>query len=269
MKKNLIINGKVFAYYDAPGSSNKTLIFVHGNSLSATYFRQILQQSALNSFRRIAIDLPGHGDSNRRPNYHISDFTSALVDLIRELSIDDYVLIGHSFGGHVITQALPDLRPSAVVLVGTPPLQKPLSTEAFLPFPLMNLFYQEVVNEADLRTLFQCLKTSSEFIKDFQQTDPVIRSSLAEIVTTGSFVDEVEALLAFKGRIALIVGDAESIVSPVYVQRIAQITGSTFKTFGGDHHFLLDQPEAFSEFIANFMIPSSIFISTSELLVSP
>lgn len=57
----------------------------------------------MDGFAICAFDFPGHGDSDRLPPgmYSIETYADVVTDLVRQLSPQRVVLVGHSMGGAV------------------------------------------------------------------------------------------------------------------------------------------------------------------------
>src|SRR5437879_13104724 len=66
-------NGKVH-YYDIGNHKSKTaLVFIHGWTCNADFWKD--SYNAFPTYRVIALDLPGHGQSDKpRTNYSMGDF---------------------------------------------------------------------------------------------------------------------------------------------------------------------------------------------------
>lgn len=82
-------------------ASARVVVLVHGiTSSSLTWIRV---GPALASGRRvIAVDLKGHGDSDRpETGYLISDQAREVAELCQELGFQDVCLVGHSWGGAI------------------------------------------------------------------------------------------------------------------------------------------------------------------------
>ncbi len=76
----------------------------------------------LSESNRITIlDFPGFG-SSQTPSfaYNISDYTNLLHDFLKELKIDNPILIGHSFGGRVAINYAAEYNVSKLVLLASP-----------------------------------------------------------------------------------------------------------------------------------------------------
>src|SRR5215208_1345208 len=70
-------------------------------------------------FRVLAVDLPGNGRSPAldEAQWTFAGFAAAVERFARELGLEDWTLLGHSFGGYVAAQHLVDFPASAARLV--------------------------------------------------------------------------------------------------------------------------------------------------------
>ena len=76
-------------------------------------------------FDLIAVDLPGFGEShNIQPPHTISGFAEAVLSVLEELKVDDFVLMGHSMGGMIAQEVThkAKTRVQKLILYGTGPL---------------------------------------------------------------------------------------------------------------------------------------------------
>ena len=92
-------------HHEIVGTSGPWLVLVHGVTASARDWR--LQTEALSPrYRCLTLDLRGHGQSAAMPGpYDIETLAADVVALLRHLSVDDAVLIGHSMGTRVVAAA--------------------------------------------------------------------------------------------------------------------------------------------------------------------
>lgn len=107
--------------FEAHGTQGQPLMFVHGWSCDRTYWRGQVEHFAARH-RVVAVDLAGHGESGAgRERWTMPAFGDDVVAVIDELALEDVVLIGHSMGGDVITEAAVQLgsRASGLVWVDT------------------------------------------------------------------------------------------------------------------------------------------------------
>jgi pimeloyl-ACP methyl ester carboxylesterase len=82
----------------------RPLVLVHGAWHGAWCWASLQAELDRRGIASIAIDLPGHGSSILPLGglHHDADHLTATLD---HLDLDDAVLVGHSYGGAVITQA--------------------------------------------------------------------------------------------------------------------------------------------------------------------
>jgi pimeloyl-ACP methyl ester carboxylesterase len=100
--------------YEAAGSGEPTLVFVHGWSCDRSYWRAQMDHFAA-SHRVVAVDLGGHGESGLgRKDWTIAGFAGDVRAVVEALGARKVVLVGHSMGGPVILEAA-QLMPERVV----------------------------------------------------------------------------------------------------------------------------------------------------------
>jgi pimeloyl-ACP methyl ester carboxylesterase len=87
------------------GDQGPAIVLVHGWSCDSTYWRsQVLPLSL--DYRVVAIDLAGHGKSGAgRKTYTMASFGQDVAAVLKSWDLRDVVLVGHSMGGAVITEA--------------------------------------------------------------------------------------------------------------------------------------------------------------------
>lgn len=91
--------------YLLEGNGETALIFVHGWCCDLTYWYDQMTHF-YPDYTVICIDLAGHGKSGlMRDDYTMAAFGADVNAVIKKEKIDNYVLIGHSMGGAVITEA--------------------------------------------------------------------------------------------------------------------------------------------------------------------
>jgi pimeloyl-ACP methyl ester carboxylesterase len=91
------------AYADMPGEVG-TILFIHGLGCSGIHdYSEVATQPALAAYRRLVVDLPGYGFSDKPGDfsYLVEDQASVLAELVDALAIRRLVVFGHSMGGAV------------------------------------------------------------------------------------------------------------------------------------------------------------------------
>ncbi len=175
IKKVKLSNGADLAYIDE-GSGEKTLVFIHG--LANYAYAWTMNIEYLKKYCRcIAIDLPGNGYSDSGPfDYSMQFFAGAVYDAIRQLGLENVVLVGHSMGGQIaMTLALkqPDVCKQLVLCA-------PAGFEEFSSFE--RAVYKTSINFLDFfsseeNSLTQVVKAS--FYNYQHQTDEMIDELIA------------------------------------------------------------------------------------------
>jgi pimeloyl-ACP methyl ester carboxylesterase len=85
--------------------AEKTILFIHGNGSSATFWTTIIAQ--LNQYRCIAPDLRGYGNTEAVPidaTDSMQDVVLDLAELLSQLGVTSVHLVAHSLGGAVAYQ---------------------------------------------------------------------------------------------------------------------------------------------------------------------
>lgn len=109
----------VLHFTESKGKGVPPLILIHGAGGTRLHWPPELRR--LPDRRVLAVDLPGHGQSEGPSCPTVADFAAALVSLLDALSIRQVIIGGHSMGGAIAqTFALdyPD-RAAGLILVGT------------------------------------------------------------------------------------------------------------------------------------------------------
>jgi pimeloyl-ACP methyl ester carboxylesterase len=127
--------------YDEYGEGDRPLILVHGLLMSRRMFDRLGPEMAALGNRVIAIDLLGHGRSDRPPqmsNYSMTFFARQVEALMDHLGIDKAVVGGTSLGANT-TLELNYLSPERVraMMIEMPVLDNALLAAALIFTPIM------------------------------------------------------------------------------------------------------------------------------------
>lgn len=248
---------------------NKSIVFIHGNSLNALTFKK--QFENLKDIPMVAIDLPGHGLSEHSENfeniYCLPGYISALKKIIEELELQNYILIGHSLGGHIAIEALEVLNDvKGLMVFGTPPIGiPPAMDKMYLPNPLMAHFFSKEISETDANLLSNELvynnPTIAAELKNYiLQTDGNARINLGASIGKGQFKNEIEIVKALKIPIAILHGEKDSLVNlnyikELYLSGLCKSETITMPNIG--HTPQIENSELFNKYVLDFY--NSIF----------
>jgi pimeloyl-ACP methyl ester carboxylesterase len=99
------------------GEGDRVALMLHSMMSCADQFWRVGPVLADRGYRVVAVDLPGHGNSAAVRTADLALFASSVVETIGS---HPELALGHSLGGVVLAEALPDLRPSRAVYVDVP-----------------------------------------------------------------------------------------------------------------------------------------------------
>lgn len=223
------IDGKNIAVYKK-GVGEKTILFVHGNSLNALSFEKQFNANLSDNYQLITFDLPGHGNSDKAENpsetYNLLSYSSLLNQLITRLELSNYILIGHSLGGHIVLEAasMLDEQLKGLLIFGAPPLSIPPDmANAFKPNPNMGYAFQGELTDKEAETLaneFILETTPDLYINSIQNTDPNARALMAASIGEGKMKDELEILKILSVPIAILHAEKDALVQLDYFSKL-------------------------------------------------
>lgn len=95
--------GGVKIHYLDSGKGSKAVLFIHGWTCRADFWEK--NMSAFPEYRAIALDLPGHGKSDKPKTVYTMDFFAKAVEAVmKDAKVGKAVLVGHSMGTPVARQ---------------------------------------------------------------------------------------------------------------------------------------------------------------------
>jgi pimeloyl-ACP methyl ester carboxylesterase len=125
---------KIATLLAGPAEATETIVFLHGLGGSQSTWASVLGHFAEN-YHIVALDLPGHGGSDKpspdSTDYSIPGLAAKLGELLEKMELSPAVLIGHSLGGATALQLALD-RPKlvrALALVDSAALGSEISGE--------------------------------------------------------------------------------------------------------------------------------------------
>jgi len=85
------------------GSGEQVLVFLHYFGGAATSWQWVVDSLA-DRYKCVCINQPGFGGAPALDQPSIAGFAAYVQQVVEELGVNDYVLIGHSMGGKIATQ---------------------------------------------------------------------------------------------------------------------------------------------------------------------
>ncbi|WP_281080485.1 alpha/beta fold hydrolase [Klebsiella quasivariicola] len=99
--------GATLRWFDLPGEG-LPVVFIHGLGCASSYdYPRVVSDPALGGRRKILIDLPGFGYSDKPQgfSYNMHDQAVVVEQLLSHLRLQRFALFGHSMGGSVAIEA--------------------------------------------------------------------------------------------------------------------------------------------------------------------
>jgi pimeloyl-ACP methyl ester carboxylesterase len=193
--------------------------------------RKQFESSLSDRFNLVAIDLPGHGNSDKaadpESSYTIEGYGKIFSGVVELLELENVIYVGHSLGGHMLMQNWERL-PSAMGLVifgSTPFTNPPAMDRAFQPNPNLGYFFSAELPEeipekwADL--LFKAGSKSPGFVSgNIRNTDPLTREIVGRYIAEVPMGDEQQIIGKMKVVTAVFQGKNEQLVNNNYMDEI-------------------------------------------------
>jgi pimeloyl-ACP methyl ester carboxylesterase len=146
-------------FYEEAQGDNPPILLVHGWCCDHAYFAPQLEHFANRGHRVVAVDLRGHGRSDKpEGSYAMEVFADDLAWLCEQIGLAKPVVVGHSMGGIVafdLAARYPDL-PSGVVMLDAA-VVLPSAARATIPGLLKQLCgpdYRETLRSYVANSLF-------------------------------------------------------------------------------------------------------------------
>jgi 3-oxoadipate enol-lactonase len=253
------LNGWTYSYTDE--GSGPALLFNHGLQMDRTMWDEQVD-AFKDSYRCVAIDAPGHGDSAPVPMgidfYEYGDMLTGVAD---QLGIESAVWIGQSMGGFInIRLALthPE-RVKGLVLIDTQAHSedpdKRAQYEAVLTIALEDGINDDLVNVLKLVYFSQTYagKPQSEaWEKKLAATDVPAQHAMIRAVFDR---DDVHGRLSEITAPAIVIhGEEDIAIEAERAEELARDLGATVELISGCGHCSpLERPEAVNPIIRSFL----------------
>ena len=238
--------------FEVYGAGEPTLVFVHGWSCDARYWRAQVPHFS-KSHRVVTLDLAGHGHSGtKRLQYSMLAFGEDVQAVTEATGSNRVILLGHSMGGSVIAEAARLMPDRVIGLIGVDTLHN-------IEYPMTHEELSKML--APLEKDF--LNGTREFVG--QMILPSMKPQLREwILADMSAAPSAVALSALKSMMTqYITGEAAKIFHEIRAPVVSVNCDmwpvdyeanrrhmSFFEAIilkGADHFLMLDRPKEFNQ----------------------
>lgn len=223
-KTFLQLNGSTICVTQKSASqtnSNPTLIFIHGLSMDSQVWKQQFDDPRLSEFNLLAIDLPGHGESDWAQNplegYTLNQLGNTIRLVIEKLEITSYLLVGVSLGANILLNSIEKQVGCKGIVVISFPLQKPIDALNFSdPEFLFGKVYAEKLDSKTIEKYTHLLLKKDAVVPEvlgeaILKSDPKFRSTLTVQVSLGNYENEQEVILNTEIPVVVVLGADDQI----------------------------------------------------------
>ena len=202
-------------------NKSNPIIFLHGwgsNKEIMKVFKDEFEDNKL-----LFIDMPGFGKSETSEEWNTRKYSDKLNEFLKELNVEKFCIVGHSFGGKVATL----LNPKYLVLLSSAGIIEPKSLQIKLKIKLFKLL--KPFGGGKIRKFF----VSSD-VKEMNENMYQTFKNVVDEDFSNNFKN-------YKGKAIVFGGDKDKAVSPKANQKISELLNSKFIMLSGDHYFFLNK----------------------------
>ncbi len=246
------------------GGPGLPLVLLHGSAASGQAFYKQWGGTLARERRMIAIDLPGHGESqdaaDPHASYTVGGFADTVEEVLRRLSVSRAAFLGWSLGGHVVIELMArgDLVAGAL-LTGTPPTAPGLvgSLRAFALSLDVLLASRESYSEKDVdRFNALCFEGQGHpaFRKAIARADGRYRPIFVRDLTKSR--DQRGIVTTAEVPVLFVNGENDPFVRLPYVAALklrAPVAGGARTIAGAGHAPFWTHPTEFNELLRQFL----------------
>lgn len=244
------------------------VLLIHGNSSCKEVFRNQLLGDLGKTYRLIAMDLPGHGDSSDAHDpaatYTMPGYAQTALALMEALGVARYAVMGWSLGGHIGIDMLPRTdRIAGLMITGTPPAGKGEGAlaKAFLPSEHMGLAGKRDFTPEECEIYARATAGINAPYEPFLleaviRTDGRARETMLGAFAMGIGESQEEIVATSPTPLAIVNGGDEPFANNEFVrgQRYAALWEDTVHILPGlGHAPFWEDPSAFDPHLARFL----------------
>jgi pimeloyl-ACP methyl ester carboxylesterase len=250
------------------GDGKSPVLLIHGNSSCREVFRHQLQAPFAASYRMVAFDLPGHGQSSDAPDpqrsYTLPGFADAAIELLGALGISEAIVFGWSLGGHIAIEMLSRYQGMrALLLSGSPPIGKVNGVNdvgrGFNNSPHGSVAGKTAWSEKDAESFIHALfgESAEPFLCEAAlRADGRFRKRLFESSREGEGANQRQTVKAATIPIAVINGAADPFIKLDYFETICFQNlwdGIAHRLAGLGHVPFWEGPDVFDPLLERFL----------------
>lgn len=257
------LKNNVKIHYQQNRQDGLPILLLHGNSLGKEIFNNQINSPNFENYRLIAIDLPGHGDSQiNDANLSLKQCLEIIIEFIEKLKINHAILVGHSLGGHLAIQIANQVDTiQGLFLTGTPPLTKTQNNlEPFSRNRINQLMFKTGRSTEEIVELARGMNPSEqrfeELVSMIKKSDDRLRTDILTLLQTGNFENECHIMEVFQKPKSVVIGTNDQVVNHDYIKWLSanKIWRKIIRMVDQlGHCIMLEKPDEFNNLLLEFI----------------
>ncbi|MBD5423064.1 MAG: alpha/beta hydrolase [Mycoplasma sp.] len=189
-----------YYHYKSKNKPKATIIFVHGFATNSEY-HDVFIRHIIDEFDYIAIQLPGAGvhdwkEEKQKPTVeHMVDYC---INLIKNLNLDNFILLGHSMGGGIALRLANYFRKETIALILSTPMNSRIPVTK-----ITNYFKFNPKNFKSANILINILyhDINKAYDNDQQKVYEIVEEELNYQINTQKFMTKLKkSMFSLKNR---------------------------------------------------------------------
>lgn len=251
-KQNTVeIDGVRLSYKTA--GTGKPLFIIHGWGATSNSWMGFVEEMAGKGYQLIIPDLPGFGKSPEPKSiWGTLDYSLMILEMIKELNLNSFYLLGHSFGGGIALRiAAGGNGVEKLILCDAAVFREERLDLRQKASKMIANFSKLVSRDFPGYKFFEKLVYRLAGVNDYYKASPVMKEVFKKVVS-----EDLRFLLDETGQPCLIIWGGDDKVTPLSDAHLLreEIRGSELKVISGARHNpYKTHPKETAEAIINFL----------------
>lgn len=263
MKSSTITSlGKLVSLYEFGNDTNPALLFIHGNSMHAGFFNQLIRFLE-KKYHIITLDLPGHRQSEtwEKEEFTRKNFVMLFNTVLDYFKISEVDAFGFSMGGLILLECF-DLMPAIrkIAVAGHPPLRSVADMpEAYYLNENSALYLQGSLSDDEAERIYNAVigikdkQIKNEIKRALLETNPSFREGC--LIMAQNVSDQIAKLNQLQQPVAIIHATEDKAVQFKYLEKlkISNLWEEKIQIIqGSGHSVIIEKPAELALMLDSF-----------------